>query len=377
MTAYPRHAERLSVLGTRGRLRELAPAAGLDFASNDYLGLATSPALRDAVTDAIRRGVPVGATGSRLLRGNHPEHVALETMAAQFFGSEAALYMGGGFQANQAIFSALPMADDLVLHDALIHASAHEGFRLGAARTESFRHNDVADAERVLRGWRNSGGRGRVWIALETIYSMQGDFAPLADFAALAARHDAVLVLDEAHATGVYGPLGRGFAAEITDCPVIALHTCGKALAASGALVCADRAVIDTLVNRARPFIFATAPSPLMAVAARAALEHLQRGPDCIATAARLRAHAHACARRIGYDLPPGQILPILIRSDHAALAAARKLQRQDFDVRAIRPPTVPKGTARLRVSITGNLGPDDISALFTAIGDLKQKDFQ
>ncbi|MBD9528721.1 8-amino-7-oxononanoate synthase [Paracoccus sp. PAR01] len=377
MTAFPRHAERLSVLDTRRRLRSLVPAAGLDFASNDYLGLAGSDVLRMAVTDALERGVPVGATGSRLLRGNHPEHLALEAEAAQFFGSQAAIYMGGGFQANQAIFATLPMSDDLVLYDALIHASAHEGLRLGSARAEAFRHNDADDAERIILAWRLAGGRGRVWIALETVYSMEGDFAPLDDFAAVAARHDAVLVLDEAHATGVYGTLGRGFAAEIRDVPTVALHTCGKALGASGALICADRVLIDTLINRARPFIFATAPSPLMASAVTRTLAHLRGNPECIQMAARLRAHAHEAARGLGIELPPSQILPIVIGSDDAALRAARHLQDRGFDVRAIRPPTVPKGTARLRISITGGVGPDDIDALFALIGDLKRRDFQ
>ena len=210
MTAFPRHAQALAALADRGRLRSLAPKAGHDFASNDYLGLAGSDLLRDAARAALDRGVAVGAGGSRLLRGNDREHQALEAMAARHFGTEASLFMGGGFAANQAIFASLPMPDDLVLYDALIHASAHDGMRLGRAETLSFAHNDARDAGAQIAAWRAKGGAGRVWLAIESLYSMGGDFAPLAEFAALAAAQDAVLVVDEAHATGLYGASGRG-----------------------------------------------------------------------------------------------------------------------------------------------------------------------
>lgn len=371
MSQYPRHAERLLCAAERGRARALIPARGLDFASNDYLGLRASADLAQAVTEALARGVAVGAGGSRLLRGNDPEFGALEHEAAAFFGAEACLYMGGGFQANQAVFATLPMAGDLVLHDALIHASAHEGMRLGAAELRRFRHNDVADAAGQIRLWRAAGGRGRVWIALETLYSMDGDFAPAEDFAALARREDAVLILDEAHATGLYGRDGRGLAPEAGDLALIVVHTCGKALGASGALICADRVVIETLVNRARPFIYATAPSPLMAAAVRAALRLLPARPELRAHAAALRAQAQHRAAEIGLAPGESQILPWVLGADTAALSAAARLQAAGFDLRAIRPPTVPKGTARLRISLTGGLNTADIDALFDAISDL------
>ncbi|RDW11663.1 aminotransferase class I/II-fold pyridoxal phosphate-dependent enzyme, partial [Paracoccus thiocyanatus] len=223
----------------------------------------------------------VGAGGSRLLRGNHAEHEALEAEAAAFFGAEACLYMGGGFQANQAIFSALPMRGDLVVHDALVHASAHEGMRLGRAECRGFAHNDAGDAARVIGEWRAGGGRGRVWIAVESVYSMQGDLAPLPALAALAAQEDAVLVVDEAHATGVFGPQGRGLARGL-GCPLVTLHTGGKGLGGSGALVCADRVLVEVLVNRARAFVYATAPSPLSAAVLRAALRALQDVPALV-----------------------------------------------------------------------------------------------
>lgn len=364
--SFARHRAALDALARRGRLRRVAPAAGLDFASNDYLGLAGSELLAGAARDALARGVALGAGGSRLLRGNHGEHEALEAEAAAFFGAEACLYMGGGFQANQAIFSALPMQGDLVLHDALVHASAHEGMRLGRAECRGFAHNDAADAARVVAEWRAGGGRGRVWIAVESVYSMEGDLAPLPALAALAAREDAVLVVDEAHATGVFGPQGRGLAHGL-GCALVTLHTGGKGLGASGALVCADRVLVEVLVNRARPFVYATAPSPLSAAVLRAALRALADDPALVAGARARMAQARDAARGCGIAAR-SQIVPVIVGDDHRALALAAALQARGFDVRAVRPPTVPRGTARLRLSVTGNVGAAEIAALFAAL---------
>ena len=375
MSAFPRHAAALRALAARGRGRGLAPARGLDFASNDYLGLAASSLLREAATAALARGVAIGAGGSRLLRGNDPEHEALEAEAAAFFGAEAALFMGGGFQANQAIFATLPMQGDLILHDALVHASAHEGMRLGRAETRAFAHNDVTDAAAQIADWRRAGGTGRVWIAVESVYSMEGDLAPLADLATLARAHDAVLVVDEAHATGVFGPHGAGLAHGLTDVALVTLHTGGKGLGASGALICAERVLIETLVNRARPFIFATAPAPLTAAILRAALRGLAEHPELQAAAQARIAHAGAEATRLCGLLPAAsQILPVIEGEDGRALARAAGLQARGFDVRAIRPPTVPRGTARLRLSLTGAAGPAEITALFETLAQLRSQ---
>jgi 8-amino-7-oxononanoate synthase len=282
-------------------LRARAPAAGLDFASNDYLGLAGSELLKQAALDALNRGVPVGAAGSRLLRGNHPEHEALEQEAAAFFGAEAALFIGGGFQANHALFSALPMQGDLILYDALIHASAHDGMRLGRTETRAFAHNDVVAAEAEILSWRAEGGTGRLWLAVESLYSMEGDLAPLDQLRALARRHDAVLVVDEAHATVLFGPTGAGRAlVQPHDPTLLTLHTCGKGLGAVGALICGDAALIETLVNKARPFIFATAPSPLNAAVVRASLRALHDAP----TSASSPAYRDPASERSGGAAP-------------------------------------------------------------------------
>ena len=365
MKARERLSSMLDVLNTRNRRRVLAPRRGLDFASNDYLGLAESALLEQAARRALARGVPLGSGGSRLLRGNHPEHEALEEEAADFFGAESALFLGGGFQANQAIFSALPAAGDLVLHDELVHASVHEGLRIGRADVRSFAHNDPSDARRVINTWRIDGGKGQIWIAVESVYSMEGDISPLFELALLAREHEAVLVVDEAHATGVLGPDGRG-AAHALSADVLTVHTCGKALGLCGGLICGARPMIDILINRARPFIFATAPPPLNAALVRAVLAELRANGHLTGAAMERMRHAHAEARRNGIspDALNSQIIPVVLGDEARTMDMASKMQNHGFDIRGIRPPTVPRGTSRLRISITGNVTHSDITDL-------------
>lgn len=368
--AFPRHAAALEALQKRGRFRQLMPRAGHDFASNDYLGLAASEVLKRAAIEAMARGVPVGAGGSRLLRGNDAEHTHLEDEAAAFFGSEAALFMGGGFNANQAIFSTLPQQGDLVLYDALIHASTHDGMRLGRAETRRFAHNDPKDAAAQIADWRSTGGAGQIWIAIEAVYSMEGTLAPIVAMGALADRENAVLVVDEAHATGVFGDLGRGLAHDMAHRDrVLTLHTCGKGLGASGALICGARILIDTLINRARGFIFATAPSPLNAALVRAALKNLEQVPTRRQAAWDKIEFAHSEAARLcglaGFE---SQILPVILGADDLCMEVAKTLQGQGFDIRGIRPPTVPRGTSRLRISVTGTIKKAVITKMFETL---------
>ncbi|WP_339109550.1 aminotransferase class I/II-fold pyridoxal phosphate-dependent enzyme [Thioclava sp. GXIMD4216] len=369
MKALARLDDMLGHLEARHRRRVVAPRQGVDFASNDYLGLTGSAFLKEAALRVLARDVPLGAGGSRLLRGNHPEHEALEAEAAAFFGAQAALFMGGGFQANQAIFSTLPAAGDLVAYDALVHASAHEGFRLGRADLRSFAHNDVEAARQTIADWRASGGRGQVWIAVESVYSMEGDLAPLAAFDRLAQAEEAVLVVDEAHATGVFGPSGRGLAHGL-QAEVLSLHTCGKGLGVSGGLVCGAKVFIDSLVSRARPFIFATAPAPFTAALLREVLAHLAATPALVAQAQARIAFAHDQARlhRIDRAGLHSQIIPVILGGDAQVMAWADRLRGQGFDLRGIRPPTVARGTARLRISVTGNVTPAEIAALFETL---------
>ena len=330
----------LAELDTQGRLRRLAPRVGLDFSSNDYLALAGSPELAAAVTEALARGVPVGSGGSRLLRGNHPEHEALEQEAAVFFGCEAALYFATGFAANYAIFATLPQREDIVIYDELVHASAHDGMRNGRAATVAARHNDPGAFDEAIKSWRAAGGRGKPWLVVESIYSMDGDRAPIDDLVGIARRHDGMLVIDEAHATGVLGATGRGLGAAYEGADdVISLHTCGKALGASGALVCGPRVVCDYLVNRGRAFVFSTAPSPLSAAAVRAALRICRDEPQRRSRLADLVAHAQReFAQCCGMAVSGSHILPVVIGEDRRAVDVAAAVQSQGFDVRAVRP---------------------------------------
>jgi 8-amino-7-oxononanoate synthase len=361
--------ERLAALGRR---RSLEPFAGLDFTSNDYLGLAASGELMNLARDALSRGAPVGAGGSRLLRGNHPEHEALESFAAVFFRAETALYFGSGYAANQTLFAAAPQRGDLVVYDERIHASVHDGIRLGRAQAVAARHNDVQSAADAIGAWRGAGGIGRAWIAIESLYSMDGDTAELADYAALADRSDAILVIDEAHATGVSGAQGRGLAAALEGrANIVTVHTCGKALGTAGALVCGPGALKEFLVNRGRAFIFATAPSPLVAAITRGALSLCQRSDarrDLLEQ--RVGCATEALARHCGLEASGSHIVPIVIGEDRLAVSLAAKLRSRGYDVRAIRPPTVPLGTARLRIALTLNVTPAAIEGLFGALGE-------
>jgi 8-amino-7-oxononanoate synthase len=372
MTMHGIYTKDLQSLADRGRLRTLRGRAGIDLASNDYLGLAESAELRQAAADALARGVPVGSGGSRLLRGNHPEHEALEREAAVFFGAESALYFGGGYVANFAIFSTLPQRGDLVVHDELIHASVHDGVRLGRAESVGGRHNDADAFDAAIVKWRRAGGKGRPWLSVESLYSMDGDSPNLAELLAVADRHEAMVVIDEAHATGVLGPQGRGLAAPFEGRDnVITLHTCGKALGTSGGFILAPKIIRDFLINRARPFIYATAPSPLTAAVTRAALELSHTNAVRRERLAHLVQFAgNELRRRCNIEPSGSQIIPVIVGADQAAVELAASLQRRGFDIRAIRPPTVPEGTARLRIALTLHVNETIVADLFAALAE-------
>jgi 8-amino-7-oxononanoate synthase len=372
VSGLDRYQSALAELAARNRLRSLAPRTGLDFTSNDYLGLANSQRLTRAVVRALEQGTAVGSGGSRLLRGNAPEHEELEARAAAFFHAESALFVGSGYVANHALLSTLPQSGDLLILDELVHASAHQGARAGRAQSIRATHNSPQVMEQQLLAWRAGGGLGRVWISVESLYSMDGDRSPLAELVALADRYDAFLLIDEAHATGVYGPEGRGLAAPYEGRDnVIVLHTCGKALGSAGALICAPRVLSSYLINRSKAFIYATAPSPLMAVATLEALAILKDEPERRERLASLVSRAKREMAAHGIRAPSdSQIVPIILGSDRRAMAVAATLQARGFDVRGVRPPTVPEGTARLRISLTLNVDAAAIVDLFAALAD-------
>ncbi|MDL2408099.1 8-amino-7-oxononanoate synthase [Rhizobium calliandrae] len=371
MTAiFSDYVATLEGLRRKARLRSLAPQRGVDFTSNDFLALAGSSRLKAAIMAAMESGVPAGAGGSRLLRGNHPEHEALEAEAAGFFGVDRVLYFGSGYAANSALFSTLPRREDLVVHDALIHASAHEGIAASKAAAVGVAHNDANVFDETIRNWRKNGGRGRPWVAVESLYSMDGDRAPLAALADIADRHEGFLLIDEAHATGVFGAGGKGLAAGLEGREnVLALHTCGKALGVSGALLAVPGILADYLVNRARAFIYSTAPSPLMAAGVREALRILNDEPERRVALERLVAFVgDQLKSRFGIEPSGSQIQPVVIGDNAGAVRIAEALQAQGFDIRAIRPPTVPEGTARLRLSITLNVDTGQIAHLLDCL---------
>lgn len=313
----------------------------------------------------------MGSGGSRLLRGNHAAHEALEAEAARHYRSEAALFLSTGFAANAGLFATLPQRGDLVVHDELIHASAHDGMRIGRAERAAAAHNDASAFENAISAWRLRGGKGRVWIAAESLYSMDGDRAPLAELAAIARMHDAILVVDEAHATGIFGTDGRGLADDLDlGENLITLHTCGKALGCEGALICAPRVAIDFLINRGRPFIFSTAPSPLVAHCVRRAIGIAAAEPERRAGLARLVDHAARRLAPLGIPATGTQIVPVVIGEDDRTMAMAGALQRRGLDIRGIRPPTVPEGTARLRLSLTLNVTEADVDKAVDALAE-------
>ncbi|SIN60105.1 8-amino-7-oxononanoate synthase [Parasphingorhabdus marina DSM 22363] len=364
------YENQLEALAQAGRRRSLIIPEGRDFSSNDYLGLARSTFLREAAKEALDGGMAHGSGGSRLLGGNHPEHESLETYAAAHYDADSALFFSSGYTANLALFSTVPQQGDLVLYDSLVHASAHDGMKLGRADTQMFAHNDCNDLESRIRQFRASGGTGTIWVATESLFSMDGDTAPLADLLQLADRHDAMLVIDEAHATGVFGTGGRGLSADLGRREnILSLRTCGKALGVEGGLITMPVLLRDFFVNRARAFIFSTAPSPLTAHLVERAIRHVDETPVL-----QQQLHAHIALTRellSGHAAASGtgsQIFPVILGDDRKAVAIASQLQQQGFDVRAIRPPTVPAGTARLRISLTLNVSEQDIQDLAEAL---------
>jgi 8-amino-7-oxononanoate synthase len=341
-----RYETSLRGLARKNRLRTLAARAGTDFASNDYLGLAASQRLGAAIAAALAAGTPVGTGGSRLLRGNCPEHEAVEAAAAAFFRVERALFFGGGYVANPAVLTTLPQKGDLIILDELVHASAHEGAQAGRAEVVKATHNDPAVFDAVIRTWHGAGGSGRIWTAFESLYSMDGDRAPLADLAALAERHEAFLLIDEAHATGVYGPDGRGR-------PSRASRRAGEHRGAAY-LLQGPRGLALHLRHRA------LAPALVILREEPARRERL---------GALIDFAGRALEARCGLAASGSQILPVVIDNGRAmALAAA--LQARGFHVCGVRPPTVPEGTARLRVSLTLNVDEAAITALFDALAE-------
>ena len=319
----------------------------LSFSCNDYLNLSRHPAIIKAAVDAAQR-YGVGAGASRLVTGNHPLYDELESRLARLKGTEAACVFGSGYLANIGIIPALAGSGDLILVDELSHACIHAGAKLCGATVQRYRHGDVAHAEALLAEHR--GRHAHALIATDGVFSMDGDLAPLEHLSALAKRHDAWLLVDDAHGLGVVGH-GRGsaFANGGAEVP-LQMGTLSKAVGAYGGYLCASQAVIDLMRTRARPFIYSTGLPPPVVAAAIAALDLIER--DRSLTDAPLR-KARLFTRALNLPEAQSAIVPVIVGEAEAALAASEMLEAEGFLVVAIRPPTVPQGTARLRFAFT------------------------
>ena len=359
-------SDKLTDLDAKGRRRNLRLPMGIDLSSNDYLGLSGHPDLRRAAIDALEDGIEIGATGSRLLRGHRDAHAELEAFAATHFNVPATLFFANGFQANYALITTLIGRHDVAIFDALCHASMRDGLHAAHVDTLKVHHNDLDGFETALKKPRRAGAQA--WVLVESVYSMDGDIAPVAELLALCARYDAMLVVDEAHGTAVFGATGRGVTEGLPHDRMISLHTCGKALGVAGALVCARGDIIDYLINFARPFIFSTAPMPLQALLVQKALELSAAEPWRRERLKTLQAYVASRLQNLAIHSP---IVPIIIGEDAPAVAIAESLQAQGFDIRSIRPPTVPAGTARLRLSLNANLSEASLSAFADALSPL------
>lgn len=366
------HQKYLNTLSKESQRRRLYQSNGLSFSSNDYLGLANSPEILNAAQKAIDADIPVGSGGSRLLSGNHEQHEALETEAAAFFKTQSALYFANGYAANMAVLSTLPQKGDMIFYDDLIHASSHDGMRLARCEAQSFAHNDSQDLHGKIKAWRVENPDKNIWILFETFYSMDGDIAPVDAISDLASQYGAVMVIDEAHACGVYGPDGRGLAAHLDGHDnAIILRTCGKAMGCEGALLCLPNIAKDFLINRARHFIFSTAPAPLIAYTVREALQIMQSQPQRREALMDLCDYASKALSPLGAITNGGPIIPLIIGDAKRTMDIATALQDAGFDVRAIRPPTVAEGSSRLRICISLNINKEDIDKLALALKKL------
>lgn len=374
------------------KLREIGTAQGpevqivgqqlVNFSSNDYLGLANDPLLREAATAAVAE-FGVGAGASRLISGTQSPHVRLETALAKWKGTQAALSFSSGYAAAVGTLPALVGKNDVVILDKLSHASLIDGARLSGATMRVFPHNHLGKLESHLDWARRERPEARVLIVTESVFSMDGDRAPLGELVGLKKRFGAMLLLDEAHAVGVIGAHGRGLAAEenLSREVDVQMGTLSKALGVSGGYICGSRSLIEWLVNRARSFIFSTAPPPAFAAAATAAVEFLasdageQRRILLWQRIGTLRRALAECSIPFAAHPEEGSAIHrLIVGEEQAAIEQSRSLQADGFLVPAIRFPTVAKGAARLRITVTAAHEEPQIRQLAAALGRLRSE---
>lgn len=347
----------LEELKEKGTYRALSLPQGIDFSSNDYLGFAHALELRKRILGRLVNefegpSASIGSTGSRLLRGNSRIFEETENLLAKFSGREAAVLFPSGYQANLGLLSAILTAEDLVFSDELNHASLIDGIRLGRARKVIYAHANLNDLESRLKASMNDPVRVR-WIVTESLFSMDGDQAPIAELVALAEKYRASLIVDEAHATGLWGAGSDGGglvqSLGLSSRVFATLHTGGKALGTGGAWIAGDASLKEFLVNFSRPLIFSTAPIPVLPLMLQEAIGYWRQfGREAAEEVFR---KSKLLRFRIQNLLGQGPILPLIIGDNLKAVSLASRLREEGFDVRAIRPPTVASGTARLRIT--------------------------
>jgi 8-amino-7-oxononanoate synthase len=346
----------------------------LNFSSNDYLGLANHPALKEAAIKATDK-FGAGAGASRLICGSLAPFHELEEALAAFKGTEAALTFSTGYATAVGTITALLGKDDIIILDKLVHASIVDAAKLSSAKLRIFAHNDLNDLDEILQ-WaaKTRTAQSQVLIVTESIFSMDGDSAPLKEIVALKEKHDAWLMVDEAHATGLYGPNRRGLAEElgVSSQIEIQMGTLGKVVGASGGYICGSRALADFLINRARSFIFSTAPAPAAAAAAQAGIQLVQSSEGVKHTTqlwTRVTEFQSAISNQ--QTTIPSAIIPFIIRDEAKAIQTATKLREQGLFVPAIRFPTVARGAARLRLTLTAAHTGSDIAELVRTLKTL------
>ncbi len=362
------------VEGAQGSTLILDGREVINFSSNNYLGIAGHPALAEAAKAAIDR-YGCGSGASRLISGNMTLHEELEAKLAQFKGTEAALVFNSGFQANVGILSTLAGAGDAILSDALNHASIIDGCRLSKAKTLVYGHCDLASLESALQ---QAAPARRRLIVTETIFSMDGDQAPLCEIVELAEKYDAMVMVDDAHGTGVFGANGAGVVAKLGLAPrvMIQMGTLGKALGGFGAYIAGSRALCDLLINRCRSFIFTTSLPPAVMAMALAAIDLVQREPQ------RRDALRQNCQKlkkglsRLGFELGRSEspILPLLVGDAARCMALSAALLDGGVFAQGIRPPTVPAGTSRLRVTVMATHSEAQIEKALNIFEEVKHR---
>lgn len=344
--------DRLSKRKQEGLIRKLTTSRmRVDFFSNDYLGLSRSEELSQAIGKThFELGIQNGSTGSRLLGGNTPYTEQVESKLSRIFKSEASLLFNSGYAANLAVLSAIPQKGDTIIYDSLAHASLKDGARLSLATRHSFRHNDLSDLKHKLEV-----SRGRKFIVVESVYSMDGDICPLNEIIRLAEAHDACIVLDEAHSTGVMGPLGAGYCVDqdLHGKIGIRIYTFGKGMGVHGACVAGSSTLVQYLINFARPFIYTTAPSQHQVASIQCAFDYLSSHITLQQTLRqKIDLYLEGAVELVNRTPSNSAIQTVLCPGNESVRQMARALGEKGFDVRPILSPTVPKGSERLRICL-------------------------